>query len=90
MNGFDRTGQFACLITPGLVAARQVGKNTSCVTMLRIASAIIFQPWIGDVLDLSRGNNQIAFWFIPACLLLTAILTWRAIEDGSPNVVNSL
>lgn len=67
----------------------QTGKIIAFVNMIGIASAVIFQPLVGEVLDLSGGNYKIALSLIPACLIAAALLIWFGTKDGTAHKVKS-
>ncbi|MFO6464227.1 MFS transporter [Jannaschia sp. KMU-145] len=54
--------------------AGNAGKIIAFVNMVGIASAVIFQPLIGEILDLSDGSYRISMATIPACLIGAAAL----------------
>ncbi|MCV3274403.1 MFS transporter [Roseobacter sinensis] len=61
--------------------ASETGKIIAFVNMVGIASAVVFQPLIGELLDLSDGDYRIALSLIPACLVLTSIVMWAGVEN---------
>ena len=67
----------------------EAGKIIAFVNMVGIASAVIFQPLIGEFLDLSGGNYRIALSIIPACLALAALLMWVGVGDPKSKTVPS-
>jgi len=54
--------------------ASESGKIIAFVNMIGIASAIIFQPLVGALIDMSDGNFAYALSVIPMCLVAAAIL----------------
>ncbi|WP_299508444.1 MFS transporter [uncultured Roseobacter sp.] len=69
--------------------ATETGKIIAFVNMVGIASAVIFQPLIGEMLDQSSGNYRIALSLIPACLILSAFLMWVGVKSTGPKAVKT-
>nr|WP_319251129.1 MFS transporter [uncultured Celeribacter sp.] len=63
-----------------------VGTVTAFVNMIGIGAALIFQPLVGWLLDMSGGNHALALGTIPACLAIAALLVLRLHEPDQPHL----
>lgn len=63
---------------------RLVGTVVAFVNMIGIAGALIFQPVVGYLADLSGGNFHVALATVPACAALAALIVLALPEYRHP------
>lgn len=55
-------------------SAAEAGKVIAFVNMIGVASAVLFQPLVGGLIDLTDGNYRWALLVVPVCPIVAAIL----------------
>jgi len=63
---------------------RLVGTVVAFVNMIGIAGALIFQPLVGYLADITGGNFHAALSTVPACAALSALLVLTLREYRHP------
>ena len=63
-----------------------VGTVTAFVNMIEIGAALVFQPLVGWLLDLTGGNHALALSAVPICLGLAALLILALKEPDQPHL----
>ncbi len=63
---------------------RLVGTVVAFVNMIGIAGALVFQPLVGYLADVSGGNFRIALTTVPVCTVLAALLVLPLPEYRHP------
>jgi len=66
-------------------AATQAGTVIAFVNMLGIAAAIIFQPLVGGLIDMTGENYRLAMSATPVCALAAALLILLVAEHRHPD-----
>lgn len=62
------------------------GTVTAFVNMIGIGAALIFQPLVGSLIDLTGGNHALALSSVPICLALAALLSLGVKEPVQPHL----
>ncbi|WP_321363908.1 MFS transporter [uncultured Celeribacter sp.] len=63
-----------------------VGTVTAFVNMIGIGAALVFQPLVGWLLDLTGGNHALALSAVPICLGLAALMILALKEPDQPHL----
>jgi Sugar phosphate permease len=63
-----------------------VGTVTAFVNMIGIGAALVFQPLVGWLLDLSGGDHTLALASVPICLGVAALLVLALREPEQPHL----
>ncbi|WP_339695709.1 MFS transporter [Celeribacter baekdonensis] len=63
-----------------------VGTVTAFVNMIGIGAALVFQPLVGVLLDLTDNDHALALSVVPLCLVLAAGLTVVLREPDQPHL----
>ncbi|WP_460273536.1 MFS transporter [Celeribacter sp. ULVN23_4] len=63
-----------------------VGTVTAFVNMIGIGAALVFQPLVGWLLDLSGGDHALALSSVPICLGTAALLVLLLKEPDQPHL----
>lgn len=66
-------------------ATTQAGKVIAFVNMVGIAAAVIFQPLVGSLIDMTGENYRLALSAIPICALAAAVLILFVSERRHPD-----